>query len=83
MPEFIEARRAPATWSANSPVSTAWSASITRPPSDLATLSPVTVLTMAASRSRNAVSAASPLHRGAELLDVLRPMPASQSSPWA
>ena len=64
-------------------MSTALSASITSPPSDLATVSPVTALIVAASRSRNAVSAASPRSAAPNSSTFSGPMPASQSRPGA
>jgi hypothetical protein len=83
MPELSAARRQAAMWSANSPVSTAWSASITRPPNACATSGPVTVLIGAASRSRKAVSSASPASAAPNSATFSGPMPAIQSRPGA
>src|SRR6266700_1600243 len=83
MPELSAVRRQAATWSANSPVSTALSASITRPPNEEATLSPVMALIMAASRPRNSVSAASSRSAAPNSATFSGPMPPSQSRPSA
>ena len=83
MPELTAVRRQAATWPANSPVSTALSASITRPPSEEATLSPVMAPIMAASRPRNSVSAASPRTAAPNSATFSGAMPPSQSSPSA
>ena len=83
MPELTAVRRQAATWPANSPVSTALSASITRPPSEEATLSPVMAPIMAASRSRNSVTAASPRTAAPNSATFSGAMPPSQSSPSA
>ena len=83
MPEFIAVRRQAATWPANSPVSTGLSASITRPPSEEATLSAVIAPIMAGLPAEKLGQRGLAAHRGAELGDVLRRHAASQSSPSA